>query len=268
MLTTRYVTGSPNWIDLGTPDIERAAAFYQGVFGWDFVSAGPEAGGYGMFRSDGRTVAAGMQVEPGQGGPPAWTVYFRSADAEATAKAVQAGGGTVLFEPMDVFDFGRMAVFTDPAGAGFATWQPGTFQGLDLVDGPNSLTWAELHTPDVDAAVAFYHSVFGLESAEMPMPEDTGAYLTLYPAGLGEEGMFGGVVPLDLDPVEAEGGPGWLVYFEVPDTDAAVAAAERLGGMVRLAPMELEAVGRMAKLADPFGARFAVITSTPLDEAA
>ncbi|MFE7808647.1 VOC family protein [Streptomyces sp. NPDC057430] len=268
MLTTRYVSGSLNWIDLGTPDIDRAAAFYQGVFGWDFVSAGPEAGGYGMFRSDGRTVAAGMQVEPGQGGPPAWTVYFRSADAEATAKAVRAGGGTVLFEPMDVFEFGRMAVFTDPAGAGFATWQPGTFQGLDLVDGPNSMTWAELHTSDVDAAVAFYHSVFGLESAAMPMPEDTGAYLTLYPAGLGEEGMFGGVVPLDLDPVEAEGGPAWLVYFEVPDTDAAVAAAERLGGTVRLAPMELEGVGRMAKLADPFGARFAVITSAPLEEAA
>lgn len=28
MLTTRYVTGAPNWIDLGTPDIEGAATFY------------------------------------------------------------------------------------------------------------------------------------------------------------------------------------------------------------------------------------------------
>ncbi|MCT4353229.1 VOC family protein [Streptomyces sp. Je 1-79] len=268
MLTTRFVTGSPNWIDLGTPDIDRAAGFYHGVFGWDFVSAGPEAGGYGMFRSGDATVAGGMTVEPGQGGPPAWTLYFQSADADATAQAVQAGGGTVLFEPMDVIDLGRMAVFADPAGAWFATWQPGRNKGLDLVDGPNSLTWAELHTPDVDAAVAFYGSVFGLETSTVPMPEGSGSYLVLNPAGQGEEAMFGGVVPLGLDPVEASGGPAWLPYFEVPDTAAAVSAAERLGGAVRLAPIAMEGVGRLAKLADPFGARFAVITSTPVEEAA
>lgn len=267
-MRTRYVTGSPNWIDLGTPDIARAAAFYQGVFGWDFVSAGPEAGGYGMFRSGGETVAGGMSVAPGEGGPPAWTVYFQSPDAEATAKAVRAAGGMVLFEPMDVLDLGRMALFADPAGAGFATWQPGANKGLDLVDGPNSLTWAELYTPDVEAAVAFYGSVFGMETSTMPMPGNTGTYIMLKPAGQGEEAMFGGVVPLDLDLVEAAEGPSWLLYFEVPDTDAAVAAAERLGGTVRLAAMEMEAVGRMAKLADPFGARFAVITSTPREEAA
>lgn len=44
MLTTHYVPGSPNWLDLGAPDIDAAVAFYTGVFDWTFQSAGPEAG--------------------------------------------------------------------------------------------------------------------------------------------------------------------------------------------------------------------------------
>ena len=58
MLTTRYVPGAPNWIDLGTPDTEIATAFYGPLFGWHFQSARPQAGGYGFFQLDGRTVAA------------------------------------------------------------------------------------------------------------------------------------------------------------------------------------------------------------------
>ena len=34
MLSTDYVPGAPNWVDLGTPDIDTAAAFYGAVFGW------------------------------------------------------------------------------------------------------------------------------------------------------------------------------------------------------------------------------------------
>src|SRR2546421_12970759 len=57
MLTTDFVTGAPNWLDLGTPDTDAAAAFYNGVFGWDFQSAGPDAGGYGFLQKNGRTLA-------------------------------------------------------------------------------------------------------------------------------------------------------------------------------------------------------------------
>ena len=90
MLTTRFVTGAPNWIDLGTPDIEGASAFYSHLFGWRFQSAGPEMGGYGFFQLDGRTAAAGMQNPPEQG-PPSWNVYFQSPDADAFAAAISGG---------------------------------------------------------------------------------------------------------------------------------------------------------------------------------
>ena len=108
MLTTEYVPGAPNWVDLGTPDIDAAAAFYGALFGWEFQSAGPDAGGYGMFTLDGKTVAAlGPLGE--EGAASAWTLYFQTADADATAKAVEQAGGTVRFGPFDVFTEGRRA---------------------------------------------------------------------------------------------------------------------------------------------------------------
>ncbi|MCX4820619.1 VOC family protein [Streptomyces sp. NBC_01142] len=260
MLTTRFVTGSPNWLDLGTPDIEAANTFYGGLFGWTFQSAGPEAGGYGMFQLDGKTVAGGMAVAPEQG-EPGWNVYFQIPDADATAKAVEETGGSIVFEPMDVFELGRMAIFADPAGVGFATWQPGRIKGLDAVNDPGTLVWEELYTPDPNAAIRFYSGVFGWETGTMPLPDGSGSYTMVSPAGAGPDGMFGGIVPLSADPAEAAEGPYWLPYFEVADCDAAVARATELGGKVRMAPVDLEGVGRFAKLADSAGARFAVMQS-------
>ncbi len=34
-----------------------------------------------------------------------------------------------MMPPMDVMEFGRMAIFVDPVGAAFGVWQPGTHKG-------------------------------------------------------------------------------------------------------------------------------------------
>ncbi|MFI1538375.1 VOC family protein [Streptomyces anandii] len=258
MLTTRFVNGAPNWIDVGTSDLDGARSFYEGLFGWEFRSAGPEAGGYGFFQLDGRTVAGGMQTTAEQG-PPSWTVYFQSADADATAKTAEQAHGGVLARPMDVMGQGRMAILSDKAGVPFGIWQPGQTKGVDVAGDPGSLCWVELYTPDIAAAAAFYNKVLGLETSAVPFPG--GTYTCVNPAEGGEDAMFGGIVPLGEDPVEAEGGPYWLPYFEVTDTDATVARAEELGGTVRMAATDIPGVGRIARLTDPSGARFAVIRS-------
>ncbi|BAC69405.1 hydroxylase [Streptomyces avermitilis] len=260
MLTTRYVTGAPNWLDVGTPDIDGATSFYGGLFGWQFQSAGPDAGGYGFFQLSGKTAAGGMQTTPEQG-PPSWTVYFQSPDAEATAKAAEQAGGHVFLPPMDVMGQGHMAILADQAGVPFGVWQPGRNKGLDVAGAPGSLCWIELYTPDIARAAAFYDKVFGWETSAVPFPG--GTYTCINPAGTEPEAMFGGAVPLQDDPTEAESGAYWLPYFEVEDTDATVAEAQELGGKVRMPATDLEGVGRLAKLADPYGARFAVIKSTP-----
>ncbi|MFJ9929760.1 MULTISPECIES: VOC family protein [Streptomyces] len=254
MLTTDFVDGAPNWLDIGAPDIDGACSFYGGLFGWRFRSAGPDAGGYGFFQLDGRTVAGGMRTEPGQG-PPSWTLYFRSEDARATAQAAQQAHGRVLFGPVDVLGQGHMAVLSDQAGATFGIWQPGETSGVEVANAPGALCWAELHTPDIAAAAAFYRRVLGLETSGVPFPG--GTYTCVNPGGAGEDAMFGGMVPL----ARPEDEPYWLPYFEVEDADAVAAEALRLGGTLVVPPATIERVGRMATLADPYGARFAVIKS-------
>lgn len=260
MLTTRFVTGAPNWIDLGTPDIEGAASFYRALFGWDFRSAGPQAGGYGFFQLGGRTAAGGMQTTEEQG-PPSWTVSFQTPDVDATAKAAEQAGGSTPMPPMDVMDAGRMALVADTAGAVFGLWQPARVKGLDIAGDPGSLCWVELYTTDVPKAAAFYGTVLGLETSVVPFPG--GEYTCVNPSGTGDDGMFGGVIDVADDPTGTESTPYWLPYFEVADTDATVATAQERGGEVRMPATDMEGVGRMAKLTDPYGARFAVIKSVP-----
>ncbi|MGI5135022.1 MULTISPECIES: VOC family protein [unclassified Streptomyces] len=260
MLTTRFVNGAPNWLDVGTPDIDGAISFYGGLFGWQFQSAGPDAGGYGFFQLAGRTAAGGMQTTPEQG-PPSWSVYFQSPDAEATAKAAEQAGGSVLVRPMDVMGQGHMAILADTAGAPFGIWQPGLTKGLDVAGDPGSLCWAELYTPDVARAAAFYNQVLGWEVEGVPFPG--GTYTCISPEGGGPDAMFGGLVSTADDPTEAESGPHWLAYFEVTDTDASVSSAQELGGTVRMPATDVAGVGRIARLADPYGARFALIKSAP-----
>ncbi|MFI1393439.1 VOC family protein [Streptomyces sp. NPDC020681] len=256
MLTTTYVPGAPNWLDLGTPDIPAAAAFYKDVFGWEVHSMGPEAGGYGFFQLDGKTVAAvGPLTE--EGATSAWTPYFQTADADATAKAVEQAGGTVRMAPDDVFTAGRMAAFTDPTGAEFAVWQPGENTGLEAVTDVNSLSWTELYTTDAAAAKDFYRTVFSWDYEDMDMGGT--AYTVVSPAGGGQDASQGGIMQLAQEHLAAGSRSEWHPYIEVADVDATFAKATERGATTFIPPMDVEGVGRMAMVADPFGAPLAVI---------
>jgi predicted enzyme related to lactoylglutathione lyase len=258
MLTTDFIAGSPNWIDLGSPDVAASAAFYTALFGWEFQDGGPEAGGYGFFSFGGKTVGAAGQLE--EGAAPSWTVYFNTPDANDTAKAVEAAGGTVRVPPTDVFTEGRFAAFTDPGGAQFAVWQPGDTKGFSAVSSPNTLAWTELYTPDAAAAKRFYADVFGWSVIDNDMGGGM-VYTTVRAAGGGENADQGGI--MQISPEMAAGGttPRWGIYFEVADADAIVAKAREGGGMVLMGPETMPGIGRMAHLLDPHGAPFAVIAS-------
>ncbi|MFH7596761.1 VOC family protein [Streptomyces racemochromogenes] len=259
MLTSTQVPGGLNWLDLATPDIDAAVAFYEGVFGWEFVTAGPEAGGYGFLWKDGRTVAAvGPLTE--EGARSAWTVYFRTVDADATAEAVERAGGTVRFPPADVFTAGRTARFADPSGAEFAVWQPGKTDGLELVNEPGSVSWIELYTTDAAAVKEFYGSVLSWETRDTPLGGGL-VYTIAGPAGGGERTVHGGILELTQAHLDAGSVSEWHPYFEVEDCDAALARASEVGATVIIPAMEADGVGRIGMLLDPFGAPFAVVTS-------
>ncbi len=245
---TEYAPGTPCWVDIGT-DVEGAKAFYGGLFGWEPQDAGSpeETGGYGFFLKNGKQVAGyGPQQSPG---PPAWSSYVWVTDADEVAKRVESAGGTVVMT-MDVMGAGRMSVLQDPEGAFLSLWQPGEHRGAQLVNEPGSLSWNELNTRNLDGAKAFYSEVFGWE----PVTQGEGAntYTEFKLGGSSVAGMMN--MPPD---VPAEVPPFWLVYFAVDDTDATVAKAQELGGSAMMPGMDVEP-GRIAVLADPQGATFAV----------
>jgi uncharacterized protein len=250
---TSYMPGTPCWVDLGTPDVEAAASFYGALFGWDVPERpnSAEMGGYRRAEKDGADVAGVMPLMQ-EGQPPAWTTYVAVEDADAIAAAVTENGGTVLAEPMDVMDLGRMAVFLDSTGAAFGIWQAGTFAGAALVNEPGALAWNELATRDVAASKQFYTAVFGWDYQDHDMGE-MGTYTELKVGGASVGGMMDvtGRLP---DEVPAH----WLTYFAVGNTDAAVEQVKAGGGSVAFGPVDIPA-GRFAIVTDPAGAAFSVI---------
>lgn len=255
MLTTDFRTGSPCWIDLGSPDIPATATFYGTVFGWTFHPM-EGADGYGFLHQDGRRIGAvGRHTE--KGASPAWMIYFSTPDVDAAVKTAEQHGGTVRVEPGDVMAEGRMAQLSDPAGVRFALWQPGDTAGVEAVGDPNTLCWAELHTPDPGAATAFYQALFGWRAEDVEMPGMTYTVVSTAEGGDVRETSLGGIAPLQ----SAEEPVRWVPYFEVTDVDAVLGRVEPSGGAVVMPGMDVPGVGRMGWATDPHGAVFAVIHS-------
>lgn len=252
---TSYTPGTPCWVELsGTPDVAASEAFYRELFGWEIPEhpQSGELGGYRRAKKDGKDVA-GVMPRMDEAQPTVWATYVSVEDAAATAEKVTAAGGTQMVEPMDVMGMGTMAVFTDPAGAVFGIWQPGSFAGSEYVNEAGGFGWNELGTRDTAGAKEFYGAVFGWGTQEEES-ERAGTY-TVWKVG---EAMVGGMLDIDAVGLPAEIPPHWLVYFTVEDTDAAVEKVRSGGGEVRMEPMDVP-VGRFAVVADPHGAVFAVM---------
>ena len=249
--TRTYAPGTPIWVDLASPDIAGSVSFYGQLFGWQAQDLGEEAGHYNMFRQDGKQVAAvAGKMDPNQ--PTAWSVYVKTDDAAQTVKKAAEAGGNVLMEPFAVMDQGTMAVFADPSGAVISVWQPDKMSGAELLNTPNSFSWNELHTRDMNGARAFYTKVFPWATRVNEIPGGGE-----YTEWLVNDKSIGGGMAMGPE-MPANTPPHWLVYFAVADTDATVKRAQELGGTV-MAPATDIPQGRFAVLVDPQGAAFGII---------
>jgi predicted enzyme related to lactoylglutathione lyase len=248
----RYENGVPSWVDMGSPELDKAKSFYGALFGWDCPAGPPEAGGYSVCTLRGKTVAGlGPQMNPAA--PPNWCTYVNVDSVDDTVAKVEANGGTVFMPPMDVMEAGRMSIFADPTGAVIGLWQPGQHAGAELANEPGTYCWSELITTDLDKAKVFYKAVFGWQ-AQAQGPEGGPVVYTEWKL---DERSIGGML-LKSPEMPAEMPNLWGVYFAVADTDATVAKAQELGGSLIMAPMDIEP-GRFATLSDPVGAIFNVL---------
>jgi predicted enzyme related to lactoylglutathione lyase len=252
----KYDPGLFSWVDLMTKDVEKAKAFYGGLFGWTNEDQTDPDGNYvyTMFYLRGEDVAGmgKMSPEMEQGGMPCvWSNYVCVESVEDVSAKVEAAGGKVMMPAMDIFESGRMAIFTDPEGASFSVWQPKKHIGAKLCNEPGTFCWNELMTRDIDGAKKFYEAVFGWECKT----GEDGPYTSIR----NNEHPNGGFFKME-GPAFEKVPACWMPYFTVEDIDAAKAKVEELGGGMHAEQiMEIEGVGRFGVFHDDQGAVFDLI---------
>lgn len=242
---TDYAQGTPCWVELSVGDLAGALDFYRAVFGWDFDEPAADRDSYTVARVRGKAVA-GIFVPGLPGVPTVWSTYLAADDAEATAAAITTHGGQLITGIMDLPGNGRIVIAADPTGGVFGVFAGG--MGAELANEPATPIWNELRTKDTATARAFYADVFGL-AISAPF-DDEADYTSIDVAGH----EVGGIGVLDTDDP-----PHWMTYFGVADTDATAAAVLAAGGHVERAPYDTP-YGRMARCADPQGARFRLLS--------
>jgi predicted enzyme related to lactoylglutathione lyase len=119
--------GSFYWNELLTRDLDRAKRFYKDTIGWTFEAMSMAGGAtYWCAMLDGKPVAGLFPlVSPDYDGvPEGWMSYLAVDDVDKrVAKALKAGAK--LMKPIfDVPGVGRIAVLTEPGGAGVGWMTP------------------------------------------------------------------------------------------------------------------------------------------------
>jgi predicted enzyme related to lactoylglutathione lyase len=114
---------------------------------------------------------------------------------------------------------------------------------------PNTVVWADLSTPDIAKARAFYSELLGW-SFTGGDDENMGYYTTA-----NRDGRRVAAMAKQQSPSEP---PVWTVYIGTESADETKKKVEAAGGKTLAPPMDIMDLGRMAIFQDPTGATFGV----------
>jgi hypothetical protein len=224
------------------------------LFGWTYRDS--QAGGitYAEAFLNGRQISGLIQrdLPAGEHRQPAWLIFLSVSDVDAAKASASQHGAKVLFEPRDLPDRGREAVFADPQGAVFAVLASSGGDPPDLLATPGEWIWSSLITSDPDAGAAFYQALFGYEVFELPA-EKGAEHLLLASANYARASVNS--LPANTPAAH----PYWLNFARVDDTATMAAKAVALGGRVLVEPRVDRHGGKVAVVADPSGAPFGLL---------
>ena len=111
--------------------------------------------------------------------------------------------------------------------------------------------WSELLTTDHEAAFRFLSPLFGWEKIRDFDMGAMGKYLIYGRGGKELGGMFTKSKDMPMP-------PAWTYYTQVADLDAAIERAKSRDARLLNGPQEVPGGARVAQLADPQGASFAL----------
>jgi hypothetical protein len=251
-VATETLLGRPLWYELMTTDMKAAEAFYRTVLGWKtapFAGAGLP---YTMFNRSGDVSVGGVMTRPDEvKAPPFWAMYVGVPNIEEVAARIKRLGGSAHTEVLEIPNIGRMQMMMDPQGAAFYIYEPArTDQRPEAAPELGEASWHELMTTDAQAAMTFYKQVFGWQPSETMDMGPAGKYQMFNRP----HGMIGGM--MNKPPEMAKVPPNWLIYFRVPDVNAAAERVKANGGRILSGPNEVPGGDKVATAADPQGAAF------------
>jgi predicted enzyme related to lactoylglutathione lyase len=246
--------GRPVWYELMTTDTAAADAFYRKVVGW---TSAPFAGSltpYTVFKRSGQVQVAGLMETPeGMHMPPFWAMYVGFPKLESAVAHIKRLGGSELSPSIEVPTVGRLQMMKDPQGAAFYIIQPApSDERPETAPEVGEASWHELMTTDAPAALKFYSEVFGWQPSETMDMGSMGKYYMFNRP----HGMIGGM--MNKPPEMASVPPYWMIYFRVPDIDAATERIKSNGGRIANGPMEVPGGDRVVNAIDPQGAAFSL----------
>jgi len=231
-------------VEIRVSDLERAIAFYRGVFDWLITPVGD---GYAMIDT-GRAPIMSLWAVGESGMPLGVCHYVQSDDCEADAARAEAHGGRIAVDRTEVTGAGAWTDTLDPWNSELAFWQadaPGepSFSG----SGANPLTWVELGAADWARAASYYGQLVGWMFEPVAGVDEYGVYTDHQP-GIG---LVGGERGTRLR--------GMTDYIVVADLAAACAAVAAGGGEVLGDAVDLGDGSLFTLFHDPDQNRFGIV---------
>ena len=112
--------GHFHWNELVTRDVEKAKKFYGDTIGWTFVGMPMPDGTYWVAKMGEQPVGGLFPISGPQweGVPEHWMSYLAVDDVDARVKKATAAGAKLMRPAFDIPGVGRIAILTEPGGAG------------------------------------------------------------------------------------------------------------------------------------------------------
>jgi predicted enzyme related to lactoylglutathione lyase len=249
--------GRPLWYELMTTDRTAAERFYTTVVGWTTAPFDGSPEPYTMWMRGGQTPMGGVMALPADlkaaGVPPHWMIYVGVPNLDEATSHAQRLGGSIVSPVIEVPTVGRMRAIKDPQGAPISLYQPASPpKNPEALPEIGDASWHELYTTNAEAAMAFYHDLFGWKSTETMDMGPMGKYHMF-----GRElGSMGGM--MNKTPDMAQIPTSWLPYFRVPDVHSAAERIKANGGSIMTGPMEVPGGDWIVQGMDPQHAVFAL----------
>ncbi|HEY3204499.1 MAG TPA: VOC family protein [Thermoanaerobaculia bacterium] len=110
-------------VELDTTDVDKAKAFYRGLFDWKLEDTDVGGGVTYTIINVGEGTGGGMVKQMIPGGSSAWLPYVAVDDINAATKKAKELGAKIMRDVTPVTDMGWLSILVDPTGAMLGLWQ-------------------------------------------------------------------------------------------------------------------------------------------------